>query len=127
MLHVQLLANKITARIQILDGTNFLLSTQHGTVAIVNFHSQLRPFSRFHGFNFMVLLFICQWNILILTEEGPLLAGEKMLPLPRVESDRQLVAAAYQTLAPPFLQGEPTRTGLRLRCNLSLPLRFRER
>ena len=65
MLHVQLLANKITVRIQILDGTNFLLSTQHGPVAIVNFHSQLRPFSRFHGFNFMVLLFICQWNMTV--------------------------------------------------------------
>ena len=106
MLHVQLLANKITARIQILDGTNFLLSTQHGPVAIVNFHSQLRPFSRFHGFNFMVLLFICQWNILILTEEGPLLAGGKLLPLPRVESDRQLVAAAAGRSSAPAAEAQ---------------------
>ena len=33
-------------------------------------------------------------DISILTEEGPLLAGGKLLPLPRAESDRQLVAAA---------------------------------
>ena len=39
--------------------------------------------------------------LLILTEEGPLLAGGKLFPLPRVESDRQLVpAAAGRSSAP---------------------------
>ena len=75
-------------------------------VTLVNFHSQFRPFSRFLGFIFMVLLFICQWNISILTEEGPLLAGGKMLPLPRVESDRQLVAAAARRSSAPVREAQ---------------------